>query len=118
MNGTVGILAAVVFASFMCEGVATDWSANYLHEVVGAGPAVSALSYAAYTLTMVVSRFGALTTALARFHPPVASRSGAARRGGHERDVGDGQPGGQCDRIRQFGSRRGAAGAERLQRRL
>ena len=66
---TVATLAAVSFASFLCEGAATDWSANYLHSVVGAGPGVSALSYAAYTLTMVVTRLGAI-----RLHSRVSSR--------------------------------------------
>jgi fucose permease len=57
---TVVVLAAVSFASFVCEGAAGDWSATYLRDVVGAGPGVSALSYAAYTLAMVVTRLGAL----------------------------------------------------------
>ena len=69
LTPTVAILAAVAFASFLCEGAATDWSANYLRNVVGAGPGVSALSYAAYTLTMVVTRFGAI-----RLHARVSSR--------------------------------------------
>lgn len=69
MTPTVAILAAVSFASFLCEGAATDWSANYLHNVVGAGPGVSALSYAAYTLTMLVTRLGAV-----RLHSRVSSR--------------------------------------------
>jgi MFS family permease len=69
MTTTVTILAVVSFASFLCEGAATDWSANYLHNVVGAGPGVSALSYAAYTLTMVVTRFGAI-----KLHSRVSSR--------------------------------------------
>lgn len=69
MNKTVAVLAAVSFGSFLCEGAATDWSANYLHDVVGAGPGVSALSFAAYTLTMVVTRFSAL-----RLHSRVSSR--------------------------------------------
>uniref|UniRef100_UPI000CE39B16 MFS transporter n=1 Tax=Mycobacterium intracellulare TaxID=1767 RepID=UPI000CE39B16 len=69
MTPTVAILAAVSFASFLCEGAATDWSANYLRNVVGAGPSVSALSYAAYTLTMVITRFGA-----PRLHARVPSR--------------------------------------------
>jgi MFS family permease len=59
MTPTVAILSAVSFASFLCEGAAADWSANYLRNVIGAGPSVAALSYAAYTLTMVVTRFGA-----------------------------------------------------------
>ncbi|MFV8317971.1 MFS transporter [Mycobacterium sp. 23] len=66
---TVAILAAVAFASFLCEGAATDWSANFVHDVVGAGAGVSALSYAAYTLAMVVIRFGAL-----RLHARVSAR--------------------------------------------
>jgi MFS family permease len=69
MNATVATLAAVAFASFFCEGAATDWSANYLHDVVGAGPGLSALSYAGYTATMVITRFAAL-----RLHARVSSR--------------------------------------------
>ncbi|BBY39301.1 hypothetical protein MMAN_34350 [Mycobacterium mantenii] len=69
MTPTVAILAAVSFASFLCEGAATDWSANYLRNVIGAGPSVSALSYAAYTCAMVVTRFGA-----PRLHARVSSR--------------------------------------------
>ncbi len=57
---TVAILAGVAFASFLCEGAATDWSANYLHDIVGASPTISALSYAAYTLTMVITRLGTI----------------------------------------------------------
>lgn len=60
MSTTVVIIAAVAFASMTCEGAAADWSANYLSNVVGAGPGVSGLSYAAYALTMVVTRLGAL----------------------------------------------------------
>lgn len=69
ITSTVAILAAVSFASFLCEGAATDWSANYLRNVVGAGPSVSALSYAAYTCAMVIIRFGA-----PRLHARVPSR--------------------------------------------
>lgn len=60
LTRTVALLAAVAFASFLCEGAATDWSANYLHDVVGAGPGVAALSYAAYTSAMVAMRLGAM----------------------------------------------------------
>ncbi|OBB68143.1 MFS transporter [Mycobacterium sp. 852014-50255_SCH5639931] len=69
LTRTVAILAAVAFVSFLCEGAATDWSANYLRNVVGAGPGVAALSYAAYTLTMVVTRLGAI-----RLHARVSAR--------------------------------------------
>jgi predicted MFS family arabinose efflux permease len=60
MTPAVGVLAAVAFSSFLCEGAATDWSATYLRDVVGAGPGVAACSYAAYTCAMVVTRFGAV----------------------------------------------------------
>jgi fucose permease len=58
LTTTVGVLAAVSFASFLSEGAAADWSANYAHNVLGASPGLAALSYAAYTLTMVVTRLG------------------------------------------------------------
>ncbi|WP_236976658.1 MFS transporter [Mycobacterium kiyosense] len=46
---TVMILSAVAFASFLCEGSASDWSGEYLGRVVGAAPAVAALSYVPFT---------------------------------------------------------------------
>lgn len=69
MTPTVAILAAVAFASFFCEGAATDWSAIYVRDVVHASAGVSALSYAAYTLAMVAIRFGAM-----RLHARVSAR--------------------------------------------
>ncbi len=69
MTPAVGVLAAVAFSSFLCEGAATDWSATYLRDVVGAGPGVAACSYAAYTCAMVVTRFGAV-----RLHARVSGR--------------------------------------------
>lgn len=69
MTPAVGVLAAVAFSSFLCEGAATDWSATYLRDVVGAGPGVAACSYAAYTCAMVVTRFGAV-----RLHSRVSGR--------------------------------------------
>ncbi len=59
LTATVAVLAAVSFASFLSEGAAADWSANYSHNVVGASPSASALSYAAYMLLMVATRLGA-----------------------------------------------------------
>ncbi|GLE50953.1 hypothetical protein ATCCBAA256_05380 [Mycobacterium montefiorense] len=66
LTATVGVLAAVSFASFLAEGAASDWSATYSRNVVGASPGAAALSYAAYTLLMVVTRLGA-TRLQARF---------------------------------------------------
>lgn len=56
---TVVILSAVAFASFLCEGSASDWSGAYLGRVVGAAPTVAALSYVPFTLVMAVTRLGA-----------------------------------------------------------
>jgi len=58
-NPTVVILSAVAFASFLCEGSASDWSGDYLNHVVGAGPTVAALSYVPFTAVMAVTRLGA-----------------------------------------------------------
>ncbi|MEB3049880.1 MFS transporter [Mycolicibacter sp. MYC123] len=55
---TVMILSAVAFASFLCEGSASDWSGDYLGRVVGAAPAVAALSYVPFTLVMAATRLG------------------------------------------------------------
>ncbi|WP_236981800.1 hypothetical protein [Mycobacterium kiyosense] len=51
-------MSAVAFASFLCEGSASDWSGEYLGRVVGAAPAVAALSYVPFTLVMAVTRLG------------------------------------------------------------
>lgn len=40
----------------LCEGAAADWSANYLHNELGAGAAMAGLGYAAYALAMVAMR--------------------------------------------------------------
>jgi predicted MFS family arabinose efflux permease len=58
-NPTVVILSAVAFASFLCEGSASDWSGDYLNRVVGAGPTVAALSYVPFTAVMAITRLGA-----------------------------------------------------------
>jgi len=58
-NPTVVTLSAVAFASFLCEGSASDWSGDYLNRVVGAGPTVVALSYVPFTAVMAVTRLGA-----------------------------------------------------------
>lgn len=55
----VAVPAAVAFASFLTEGAAADWSANFSRNVVGTGAGTAALSYAGYSLLMVVTRLGA-----------------------------------------------------------
>lgn len=62
MTTTVAILGAVAFISLLCEGAAADWSANYLHDVLGDGPqdgdGIAGLGFAGFTLAMVVTRLG------------------------------------------------------------
>jgi Major Facilitator Superfamily len=60
LTSGVAALGVVVFASFLCEGAAADWSAIYLRNVAGTGPGVSGLGYAGFTLLMVVTRMGAI----------------------------------------------------------
>jgi MFS family permease len=64
----VAALGAVMFASFLCERAAADWSAIYLRSV-GTGPGVSGLGYAGFTLLMVVTRMGAI-----RLHLRISTR--------------------------------------------
>lgn len=58
-SSAVAVVAAVAFASFLTEGAAADWSATYARNVVGTGVGTAALSYAGYSLLMVVTRLGA-----------------------------------------------------------
>ena len=41
----------------LCEGVANDWSAVYLHDVLGADESLAAMGFAAFSLTMAAGRF-------------------------------------------------------------
>jgi fucose permease len=50
------VLGAVTLACMLCEGAAADWSAVYLHDSMGARPALAALGYAAFSSTMVALR--------------------------------------------------------------
>jgi fucose permease len=56
LNPVVVVLGLIALASMLCEGVVVDWSAVYLHESLGAAPAVAALGYAVYSLAMVIAR--------------------------------------------------------------
>ncbi len=55
---TVLLLAAIAFASMLCEGAAADWSAVYLRNSLGAAPVVASLGYASFAAAMVLVRFG------------------------------------------------------------
>ncbi len=55
-SAVVLALSGIAFASMLCEGAVADWSANYLHNELRAGAALSGLGYAAYALAMVTMR--------------------------------------------------------------
>jgi fucose permease len=50
------LLAAVAFASMLCEGAAADWSAVYLRNSLKAEAVVASLGYAFFTAAMVLAR--------------------------------------------------------------
>ncbi|WP_162830585.1 MFS transporter, partial [Amycolatopsis thermalba] len=52
-------LGAIAFCGFVAEGAVNSWGAVYLSEVTAAGPAVAALGYFAFSVTMIVVRLGA-----------------------------------------------------------
>ena len=51
---TVILLAVIAFASMMGEGAASDWSAVYLRNSVGATAVVASLGYTAFAAAMVI----------------------------------------------------------------
>jgi MFS family permease len=56
-SGPLLLLGVVGFSSFFGEGSAHDWSAIYLHDVLGTSPAMAAAAFAAFSLAMAVVRF-------------------------------------------------------------
>jgi MFS family permease len=50
------ILGAIAFCSFFAEGAAADWTAVYMHDRAGAGPAVAAAAFAGFSVAMAGSR--------------------------------------------------------------
>jgi MFS family permease len=75
-TGMLLTLGIVAFCSVLGEGAIADWSAIYLLHTIGAGAALAAGGYAAFSLLMAVGRFlgGSLT---ARFGPVTMVRFGA-----------------------------------------
>ena len=54
--GTIIVLGAIAFASFLCEGASADWAAVYLRGSLSAGAAIAGLGYTAFSLAMVTTR--------------------------------------------------------------
>ena len=50
------LLAALGFGVLLCEGVASDWSAVYLREVLGASAGIAGLGYVAFSVAMIFGR--------------------------------------------------------------
>jgi MFS family permease len=53
------LLGVIAFCSFVGEGAASDWSAVYMTQELGASPALGALAFAAFAVTMATARFAA-----------------------------------------------------------
>jgi MFS family permease len=51
------LLGVIAFCSFVGEGSASDWSAVYLTQELGASPALGALAFTAFAVTMAIARF-------------------------------------------------------------
>jgi len=49
-------LAAAAFAVLLCEGATADWSAVFLREDLGSGPAAAGAAFAAFSATMTIGR--------------------------------------------------------------
>lgn len=49
-------LGAIGFSCLLAEGAAADWSAVYVEDSLGGTPAVAALAFAAFSVTMTVGR--------------------------------------------------------------
>jgi fucose permease len=49
-------LGALAFACLVIEGASADWSGVYLHEELGTGPALAALGFTAFSVTMTAGR--------------------------------------------------------------
>ncbi len=50
-------LGGLTFCALLAEGAMGDWSAVYLHEDLGASPALAGAGFAAFSLAMAVGRF-------------------------------------------------------------
>jgi MFS family permease len=53
---TLVFLATIAFGSFLAEGAASDWSAVYLHNSLGASPALAAVGYTMFSCAMTAGR--------------------------------------------------------------
>ncbi|WP_326834258.1 MFS transporter [Amycolatopsis rhabdoformis] len=66
----VWLLGAVAFALMLAEGVANDWAALHLQDVLGTSTSTAALAYGCFAVAMTVGRFA--TDRVAALAGPVA----------------------------------------------
>jgi hypothetical protein len=57
-TGLLLLLGCIAVLSMVGEGAVLDWSAVYMHESIGASPAIAAGGFAAFSLTMAAGRLG------------------------------------------------------------
>jgi predicted MFS family arabinose efflux permease len=76
MPGTVWLLGALCFVSFLAEGSMLDWSAVFLRDVRGVAAASAGIGYAAFSLSMALARITG-DAVIARFGPQRTVRVGA-----------------------------------------
>jgi hypothetical protein len=55
-SGRLALLGAVAFCAFLCEGGANDWSAVHLRSEHGAGEALAAAAFVAFSATLAIGR--------------------------------------------------------------
>lgn len=70
------VLGAIAFCSFFAEGAAADWSAVYMHDRAGAGPAIAAAAFAGFSVAMAASRLTGDRLAAAVGPAALARRAG------------------------------------------
>jgi fucose permease len=76
-RGALLALGALAFCGLIAEGAMGDWSAVYLHDVLGSSPALASAGFAACSLAMAAGRFTG-DRLVARFGAgPVLRRSSA-----------------------------------------
>jgi MFS family permease len=72
----VALLGVIAFCSFVGEGAASDWSAVYMTQELSASPALGAVAFAAFAVTMAIARF-VVDSLRARFGNVVLVRGGS-----------------------------------------
>ncbi|WP_026621866.1 MFS family permease (plasmid) [Ensifer sp. WSM1721] len=68
------LVGLIALASGLGEGTAADWSAVYLHDIVGTGEAYATLGYAGFSVAMVIMRLN-VDSLVTRLGPAAVTRS-------------------------------------------